>query len=57
MKEIIISYRDPVRPNDEKLLVDDFGMINNCLMLHIKCGENKCQRYIPLDTIKDFKIK
>lgn len=56
MKEIIIRYRESGRPY-EKLLVDDFGMINNCLMLHIKCGANKCQRYIPLDTIKDFKIK
>lgn len=56
MKEIIIRYRDSGRKNEE-LLVEDYGMINNCLMLHIKYGPNKCQRYIPLDTIKDFKIK
>ncbi len=56
MKEIIIMYRDSGRKNEE-VLVDDYGMINNCLMLYIKCGENKCQRYIPLDTIKEFKIK
>lgn len=49
-------YRDSGRKNEE-VLVDDYGMINNCLMLYIKCGENKCQRYIPLDTIKEFKIK
>lgn len=53
MLSIKITFRDGT---EESVYVDDCSILNNCLALYTRNGQDKGIRYIPLDLIREWRV-
>ena len=54
MKTIEIIYRDG---KTETVYVDSYGIKDGCLYTYVRFGVDSGTRHIPLDRIKEWKVR
>lgn len=54
MKTLEIIYRDE---KTETVYVDSYGIKDGCLYIYVRFGVESGTRHIPLDRIKEWKVR